>query len=100
MIDSWVLLTSSNSVVLISFGGADEQFFYNDIWCYDPQSNKWEAVPAFGVLPTSRQGHATSVVDDIMYIFGGTNHEDQILGDLAAFKFNGKSNSMNSVHMY
>ncbi|KAG0210498.1 Negative regulator of mitotic exit [Mortierella sp. NVP41] len=70
------------------FGGADDQFFYNDIWCYDPQLNKWEAVPAFGVLPTSRQGHASSVVDDTMYIYGGMNHEDQLLGDLSAFKFN------------
>ncbi|KAG0259273.1 Negative regulator of mitotic exit, partial [Linnemannia exigua] len=70
------------------FGGADDQFFYNDIWCYDPQTNKWEAVPAFGVLPTSRQGHASSVVDDTMYIYGGMNHEDQLLGDLSAFKFN------------
>ncbi|KAF9428830.1 Negative regulator of mitotic exit [Podila epigama] len=70
------------------FGGADEQYFYNDIWCYDPQVNKWEAVPAFGVLPTSRQGHAACVVDDTMYIYGGMNHEDQLLGDLSAFKFN------------
>ncbi|KAF9177514.1 Negative regulator of mitotic exit [Haplosporangium sp. Z 767] len=70
------------------FGGADDQFFYNDIWCYDPQVNKWEAVPAFGVLPTSRQGHAATVIDDTMYIFGGMNHEDQLLGDLSAFKFN------------
>ncbi|KAG0207190.1 Negative regulator of mitotic exit [Mortierella sp. GBA30] len=70
------------------FGGADEQFFYNDIWCYDPQINKWEAVPAFGVLPTSRQGHASTVVDDTMYIYGGMDHEDQLLGDLSAFKFN------------
>ncbi|KAG0285642.1 Negative regulator of mitotic exit, partial [Linnemannia gamsii] len=70
------------------FGGADDQFFYNDIWCYEPQTNKWEAVPAFGVLPTSRQGHAASVVDDTMYIYGGMNHEDQLLGDLSAFKFN------------
>ncbi|KAG0340641.1 Negative regulator of mitotic exit [Podila humilis] len=70
------------------FGGADEQFFYNDIWCYDPQANKWEAVPAFGVLPTSRQGHAACVIDDTMYIYGGMNHEDQLLGDLSAFKFN------------
>ncbi|KAF9279066.1 Negative regulator of mitotic exit, partial [Mortierella alpina] len=70
------------------FGGADEQFFYNDIWCYDPLVNKWEAVPAFGVLPTSRQGHASTVVDDTMYIYGGMDHEDQLLGDLSAFKFN------------
>ncbi|KAF9431434.1 Negative regulator of mitotic exit [Entomortierella beljakovae] len=73
------------------FGGADDNFFYNDIWCYDPVTNKWEAVPAFGVLPTSRQGHACCVVDDTMYIYGGMNHEDELLGDLSAFKFNGKS---------
>ncbi|KAF9107841.1 Negative regulator of mitotic exit [Mortierella sp. AM989] len=72
------------------FGGADDNFFYNDIWCYDPQANNWEAVPAFGVLPTSRQGHACSVVEDTMYIYGGMNHEDQFLGDLSAFKFNGE----------
>jgi hypothetical protein len=24
-----------------------------------------------------------------MYIYGGMNHEDQLLGDLSAFKFNG-----------
>jgi N-acetylneuraminic acid mutarotase len=83
---------------VISFGGADEQFFYNDIWCYDPPSNKWEAIPAFGVLPTSRQGHAASVVDDTMYIFGGMNHEDQFLGDLCAFKFNGESSYMTFQH--
>ncbi|KAF9581901.1 Negative regulator of mitotic exit [Lunasporangiospora selenospora] len=70
------------------FGGADEQFFYNDIWCYDPQTNRWEAVPAFGVLPTSRQGHASAVIDDTMYIHGGMNHEDELLGDLSAFKIN------------
>ncbi|KAF9198060.1 Negative regulator of mitotic exit, partial [Haplosporangium sp. Z 27] len=63
------------------FGGADDNFFYNDIWCYDPLINQWEAVPAFGVLPTSRQGHATCVVEDTMYIYGGMNHEDQLLAD-------------------
>ncbi|KAF9168790.1 Negative regulator of mitotic exit [Actinomortierella ambigua] len=72
------------------FGGADDQYFYNDIWCFDPAFNRWEAVPAYGVLPTSRQGHAACVLDDTMYIFGGMNHEDQMQGDLCAFKFNDK----------
>lgn len=56
-------------------------------------------MPAFGVLPSSRQGHAACVVDDIMYIFGGLNHEDQLLGDLSAFKFNGKP-GVSSVAFY
>ncbi|KAF9391883.1 Negative regulator of mitotic exit [Podila verticillata] len=70
------------------FGGADDKYYYNDIWCYDPKTNGWEAVPAYGVLPTSRQGHTVAVLDDTMYIFGGMNHEDQLLGELCAFKFN------------
>ncbi|KAG0354650.1 Negative regulator of mitotic exit [Podila minutissima] len=70
------------------FGGADDKYYYNDIWCYDPKTNIWEAVPAYGVLPTSRQGHTVAVRDDTMYIFGGMNHEDQLLGELCAFKFN------------
>ncbi|CAO3569044.1 unnamed protein product [Mortierella alpina] len=70
------------------FGGADNQYYYNDIWCYDPQINKWEPIPSFGTLPSGRQGHTVSVIDDTMYIYGGMNHEDQLLGDFCAFKFN------------
>ncbi|KAF9182565.1 Negative regulator of mitotic exit [Haplosporangium sp. Z 767] len=69
------------------FGGSDDKYYYNDIWCYDPQTSRWEAIPAFGTLPTSRQGHAVCVIDDTMYIYGGMNHEDQLLGDLCAFMF-------------
>ncbi|KAF9343975.1 Negative regulator of mitotic exit [Mortierella sp. AD094] len=69
------------------FGGADDKYYYNDIWCYDPQTNKWEAVPAYGTLPASRQGHTVCVIGDTMYIYGGMNFEDQLLGDLCAFKF-------------
>ncbi|KAF9122208.1 Negative regulator of mitotic exit [Mortierella sp. 14UC] len=69
------------------FGGADDKYYYNDIWCFDPERKRWEAVPAYGNLPTSRQGHTCCVIDDVMYIYGGMNHEDQLLGDLCAFKF-------------
>ncbi|KAF9985403.1 Negative regulator of mitotic exit [Mortierella antarctica] len=72
------------------FGGADNQYYYNDIWCYDPKVNKWEPIPSFGTLPSGRQGHTVSVIDDTMYIYGGMNHEDQLLGDFCAFKFNGE----------
>ncbi|KAF9365637.1 Negative regulator of mitotic exit [Mortierella sp. NVP85] len=69
------------------FGGADDQYYYNDIWCFDPQTTRWEAIPAYGNLPASRQGHTACVIDDTMYIYGGMNFEDQLLGDLCAFKF-------------
>ncbi|KAF9169517.1 Negative regulator of mitotic exit [Mortierella sp. AD010] len=69
------------------FGGADDKYYYNDIWCFDPQTNKWEAVPAYGALPASRQGHTACVIEDTMYVYGGMNFEDQLLGDLCAFRF-------------
>lgn len=72
-----------------SFGGADNEFYYNDIWCFDPQTSRWDAVPAYGSLPASRQGHSACVINDTMYIYGGMNFEDQLLGDLSAFKFTG-----------
>jgi len=77
-----------------SFGGADDKYYYNDIWCFDPQTKRWEAVPAYGNLPTSRQGHTCCVIDDTMYIYGGMNHEDQLLGDLCAFKFTGMTQTI------
>ncbi|KAG0347154.1 Negative regulator of mitotic exit [Podila humilis] len=70
------------------FGGADDKYFYNDIWCYDPKTNCWDAIPAYGTLPSSRQGHTVTVIDDTMFIFGGMNHQDQLLGDLCTFNFN------------
>jgi N-acetylneuraminic acid mutarotase len=72
-----------------SFGGADDHYYYNDIWCFDPQTARWDAIPAYGNLPASRQGHTACVIDNTMYIYGGMNFEDQLLGDLCAFKFTG-----------
>ncbi|KAG0045353.1 Negative regulator of mitotic exit [Gryganskiella cystojenkinii] len=69
------------------FGGADNKYYYNDIWCYNPETDRWSSIAAFGTLPDSRQGHTTVVIDDTMYVFGGMNNEDRLLGDLWAFNF-------------
>jgi hypothetical protein len=39
-----------------------------------------------GYIPVPREGHAASMVDDVMYIFGGRTEEGADLGDLAAFR--------------
>lgn len=80
-----------------SFGGADDHYYYNDIWCFDPQTSRWEAIPSYGSLPASRQGHTACVIDDTMYIYGGMNFEDQLLGDLCAFKFTGNEHRTGSM---
>ncbi|KAF9206025.1 Negative regulator of mitotic exit, partial [Haplosporangium sp. Z 27] len=68
------------------FGGADVDYFYNDIWCFDPRALTWTPIPASGYLPTGRHGHSCTVVDGIMFIFGGYSPDGTELSDAYAFK--------------
>ncbi|KAI1314311.1 Negative regulator of mitotic exit [Mortierella claussenii] len=68
------------------FGGADADYFYNDIWCFDPRALTWTPIPASGYLPTGRHGHACTVADGVMYIFGGNSPDGTELNDAYAFK--------------
>ncbi|CAO3563734.1 unnamed protein product [Mortierella alpina] len=68
------------------FGGADAEYFYNDIWCFDPRALTWTPIPASGYLPTGRHNHACTVVDGTMYIFGGNSPDGTELNDAYAFR--------------
>jgi hypothetical protein len=37
-------------------------------------------------LPKAREGHASALVNDVMYVFGGRTDEGVDLGDLSAFR--------------
>ncbi|KAF9581632.1 Negative regulator of mitotic exit, partial [Lunasporangiospora selenospora] len=73
---------------LYIFGGADADYFYNDIWCFDPRALTWTPIPASGYLPSGRHGHACTVMDGTMYIFGGNSPDGTELNDAYAFKIN------------
>ncbi|KAF9324219.1 Negative regulator of mitotic exit [Podila minutissima] len=68
------------------FGGADADYFYNDIWCFDPRGATWTPIPASGYLPTGRNGHSCTVADGTMYIFGGNSPDGVEMNDAYAFK--------------
>lgn len=68
------------------FGGTNGFQWFNDVWCYDPATNKWTQLDCIGYIPLPREGHAATLVDDVMYIFGGRTEEGADLGDLAAFR--------------
>lgn len=72
------------------FGGADADYFYNDIWCFDTRALTWTPIPASGYLPTGRYGHSCALVDGVLYIFGGNSPDGTELNDAYAFKINGK----------
>ena len=74
-----------------SFGGTDGQYHYNDTWCFDVPTNSWTELNCIGYIPVPREGHAASLVDDVMYVFGGRGVDGKDLGDLAAFKISSES---------
>lgn len=53
------------------FNGIHDEHF-NDLYCFDPAQNKWNLVEPLGKLPNPRRRHVSLVIDDCVYIFGGT----------------------------
>lgn len=81
---------SSSDAVKYSFGGTDGDHLYNDVWAFDLQSRLWMQVPAVGYIPIPRTDFSASLVDGVMYIFGGHGPDGQDLGDLCAFRIKSK----------
>ncbi|KAI1181133.1 hypothetical protein F4777DRAFT_573205 [Nemania sp. FL0916] len=72
------------------FGGTNGFQWFNDVWCYDPPTNKWTQLDCIGYIPSAREGHSAALIDDVMYIFGGRTEEGADLGDLAAFRISSR----------
>ena len=70
------------------FGGIDENKCYNDLWCYDTQTNMWMELSCTGFIPYARYDHGSSIIDDVIYVFGGRTFDGHELGDLTGIKFN------------
>ena len=68
------------------FGGTDCQYHYNDTWVFDTNTRVWTELNCIGFIPSPREGHAASIVDDVIYVFGGRGVDGKDLGDLGAFK--------------
>lgn len=79
-----------------SFGGTDGQYHYNDTWCYDINTQLWSELSCIGYIPVPREGHAATLVDDVMYVFGGRGVDGKDLEDLAAFKITSASRRFRS----
>ncbi|KAI9811267.1 MAG: Negative regulator of mitotic exit [Phylliscum demangeonii] len=75
---------------LFLFGGTDGVQWFNDVWTFDPRTNRWSQLDFIGHIPLPREGHAAALVGDVMYIFGGRTEEGNDLGDLAAFRISTK----------
>ncbi len=50
----------------------------------------WDELTCIGFIPSPREGHSASMVDDVIYVFGGRGVDGKDLGDLGAFKVSSK----------
>ncbi|CAG8887884.1 unnamed protein product [Penicillium egyptiacum] len=71
---------------LFLFGGTNGVQWFNDVWSYDHITNSWTEIDCVGFIPAPREGHASALVNDVMYVFGGRTDEGVDLGDLSAFR--------------
>ncbi|KAJ5590966.1 hypothetical protein N7450_004938 [Penicillium hetheringtonii] len=73
---------------LYVFGGQVEGFFFNDLIAFDLNQlqNPANKDGLCWFHPTPREGHASALVNDVMYVFGGRTDEGVDLGDLSAFR--------------
>jgi len=60
---------------LYVFGGelatTDQFHHYNDMWCLDLKTFKWELLSSRGATPSSRSGHRTVLLRNLLILFGG-----------------------------
>ena len=45
----------------------------NQLFYFSPKSNKWTNLKYFGTEPSAQLGHATTVLDNKVWLYGGTN---------------------------
>ena len=69
-------------IVLCRFGGTDLQKRYNDTWSFDVSTRKWTELRCTGCIPSPRHGHTASLIDDVMYVFGGRGGDRLDLDDV------------------
>ncbi|KAI9595545.1 hypothetical protein BDF19DRAFT_385140 [Syncephalis fuscata] len=69
----------ANGVMFI-FGGQSDGYFFNDLMAFDTRTltaptPRWEFYEPANDGPSGRAGHSTTVYQDRLYVFGGTDGE-------------------------
>ncbi|XP_054727948.1 leucine-zipper-like transcriptional regulator 1 homolog [Anastrepha obliqua] len=74
---------------LYVFGGSADSTLPNDLHCFDLDSQVWSVITpeANSDVPSGRVFHASAVIGDAMYIFGGTVDNSVRRGDTYRFQF-------------
>ena len=62
--------------------------FTNQLLCYDPCSNTWTNPKYFGNAPSPRARHATAIISNTVFLYGGLNGKHMYLGDFFMMNMN------------
>ena len=59
------------------FGGINtEEELMNTVEVFDITQYQWQVIETKGISPSPRQGHSAVIIDNHMFIFGGTPGKD------------------------
>ena len=72
------------------FGGRLNKDNFNDTWSFNISTRKWSELQCTGSIPSPLQFHTAVLIDDDMYVYGGSTIGETILGDLAALNMSSK----------
>jgi hypothetical protein len=90
----FVSLLPSPSPLIVTFrrfGGWGGSRNFNDTWSFKTSTRKWTELKCTGSIPTPRIGHAAVLIDDAMYVYGGSAVDGGInVGDLFALNLSSK----------
>ena len=68
---------------LYIFGGIyNNEKVSNDLWCFDISLNKWSQIPTSGELPPPMNEHASCIVGENLYVYGGNDFSGIIYDSL------------------
>ena len=85
-----VLPWLSSLIRFCRFGGRGDRHDFNDTWSFNVSTRKWTELQCTGSIPSPRASRATALIDDVMYLFGGSNIDGTYLGDLTALNLSSK----------
>jgi len=71
-----------NHIIIIYGGETDARAYPNDIYAFNTRSHTWTQFHPRGPAPEARSRAAVVLVDDLLYICGGTNENGKVLDDL------------------
>lgn len=65
------------------FGGSTGKKLTNELWCFDPQMERWDKIKTLGnQQPQPVEEHASVIYKDLMIVYGGKNSDGEALNDL------------------